>query len=690
MTLTFYKKHLCIFLLAIGFLSCNTLHKSDNSTSGKTNSDSLDSLNWFEKSIYILHEDHHIKVDYEVGKNADPEETARIIALSKPDVIQIHAKGRPGYASYPTKIGWMAPKYERDVLKVWRDIARKDNYHFSIYYNLGRDVEIQVRKPEWNRLGPDGELQDCALCYHSGVAEGYLWPMIAEIMDNYKPDALWFDGSVFTIKNCYCEVCKARFKKEKGLSAPTAPNQPGWTAYKDMQRQIYREFLYETVDRIKKKDPKCLVAINLAYSMHMPEKPYKGIDYLTADFGNELHELSQEAHWFDNNGRPFEIMTTVHIDGGSRGSREPKPKGQIEQEMATIIANGGRYDGWDNPDSKSAISEKIGIHLRDVVAPFLRSRQPWILQTKRLPDVSLLYSATDHYAATDSIANVFLSGSGYIPITDKIWQSGLNYEMIPEYKLAEGEIKSKLLIVENAAALSEKNIKDLQTFTSSGGTILVTGRGIVPENMWALLGISKPEKEVTIGDLKVTDHNEEYAFNHKLYHTHTNGAEVLLSAKDTRGNEYPFFTSHKVGKGKAMAVMVPLLSQEKGKPYKVPAALVKAIFEKALPLEERLLVTQSPSNVETVLRQKENKQIVHLVNHAEGDRELIKTLWFKYYYVTNIPPVPETSFTLKLATKPVSVKLQPQNQEIKNWQYQNGHLEVMVPSFAIHQMVVVE
>lgn len=75
--------------------------------------------------------------------------------------------------------GWMAPKYERDVLKVWRDIARKNGYHFSIYYNLGRDSEIQLRRPKWNRIGPDGKLQDAALCYHSGVAEAYLWPMIA-------------------------------------------------------------------------------------------------------------------------------------------------------------------------------------------------------------------------------------------------------------------------------------------------------------------------------------------------------------------------------------------------------------------------------------------------------------------------------------------------------------------------------
>ncbi len=73
----------------------------------------------------------------------------------------------------------------------------------------------------------------------------------------------------------------------------------------------------------------------------------------------------------------------------------------------------------------------------------------------RLPDVSLLYSATDYYAATDKESHAFLSATDYIPITDRIWQAGLNYEMLPEYKLDEGSINSKLVIVENPAALSK-------------------------------------------------------------------------------------------------------------------------------------------------------------------------------------------------------------------------------------------
>ena len=33
--------------------------------------------NWYENSFYLLHEDHHTTDQFEVGRDADPEQTAR-------------------------------------------------------------------------------------------------------------------------------------------------------------------------------------------------------------------------------------------------------------------------------------------------------------------------------------------------------------------------------------------------------------------------------------------------------------------------------------------------------------------------------------------------------------------------------------------------------------------------------------
>ncbi|MGB2823340.1 MAG: hypothetical protein WBF17_20325, partial [Phycisphaerae bacterium] len=226
--------------------------------------------NWYEESFFLLHEDHHTRDVHEVGRDADPNETARLVALSRPDVVQIHAKGNPGWTTYPTKVGHTPPKLKRDVLAVWRDLARRGGCHFSAYYNIGRDGVIMQRNPEWNRLRADGKPWDRALCYHSGVAEGYLWPMVREIMDRYSPGGFWFDGSCFTVAVCYCEKCRERFGRETKLPVPTRPGDKGWARYHEMQRRIYREFVERTAAIVHGKDPNCLVAVNWAYSLRMP------------------------------------------------------------------------------------------------------------------------------------------------------------------------------------------------------------------------------------------------------------------------------------------------------------------------------------------------------------------------------------------------------------------------------------
>jgi len=329
-----------------------------------------------------LHEDHHTVGQAQVGRDADPVETARLIARVGPDVIQIHAKGNPGWTTYPSEVCHTPPKLARDVLGIWRDIARRDGYPFSAYYNIGRAGEIMTRRPAWNRVQADGKPWDRALCYHSGVAEGYLWPMVREIIEEYRPGGFWFDGSCFTVRVCCCEKCRERFRRENDLEPPQTPGTREWRAYQQMQRQIYREFMHETAARIHQVDPDCLVAVNWAYSLRMPEKPDAGIAYLTGDIGNRVKGLSAEAHWCDAQGLPFDLMTQINTryEGGRTGQAKgparmaPKPRGQIEQEMAIIIANGGRYFAWDTATPESGLVPERFDFMAEVVGPFLRAR----------------------------------------------------------------------------------------------------------------------------------------------------------------------------------------------------------------------------------------------------------------------------------------------------------------------------
>jgi len=642
--------------------------------------------NWYETSFYLLHEDHHTSGAREVGRDADPEETARLIALSKPDVMQIHAKGNPGWTTYPTKIGHPPPKLARDVLGIWRDIARRDGYHFSVYYNIGRDREIMIRRPPWNRAKADGTPYDRALCYHSGVAEDYLWPMIREIMQHYKPDGFWFDGCCFTVQVCYCAKCRERFRRQQGLAAPEGPDRPGWDEYKEMQRQIYREFVHNTAAMIHEIDPKCLVAFNWAYSVRMPERPDPGLAYLTGDIGNRVEGLSAEAHWYDAVDIPFDLMTQIKTRIENR--MRPKPREQVKQEMAVIVANGGRYFAWDTPTPESALTPEGMEFLGEVVAPFLRERQRWCMGSERLPDVSLLHHAAAHYAVTDTSTVCFSKTDNRLAgACQALARLHLNYEMVPDWRLREQDIRSALLVVEHPKVLTEETVDALIESVKSGGSLLMTGMGITRDpRLRELFGIAEMVGPSGSEELTVKIGDSATAFTHWLFRLPLSTARQLLGVEDAKGETHPVLTRHRSGKGLAYYVPLPLLSQH-GDDV-VPSSLLQFVFDAALPPDKRLVTTDAPDTVEVVLRRKADEYILHLVNLAPGRREVTKAGIRKYTRITDIPPVPRTRISVRLPARPTAVTLQPQGAAPENWTFANGRLDAVVPEFGIHQMVV--
>ena len=643
--------------------------------------------NWYESSFYLLHEDHHTVERFAVGRDADPAEIARLVARSRPDVIQIHAKGNPGWTTYPSAIGHTPPELARDVLGIWRDVARQDGYHFSVYYNIGRDGEIMKRHPAWNRISADGTLVDRALCYHSGVAEEYLWPMIREIMTTYQPDGFWFDGSCFTVRVCYCDKCRNRFRDRHKLDPPENPDQPGWNAYQEMQRQIYREFVRDTAAMIHARDPDCLVAVNWAYSLRMPEKPDPGIDSLTGDIGNGVERLSAEAHWYDAQGLPFDLMTEVCTFDGQRMA--PKPAEQIQQEMAVIIANGGRYFAWDNPTPQSGLVPERHTFLGRHVAPFLRQRKKACLGSQRCPDISLLHSAAAHYAGIDKRHAVFARNDNRIDgATDALRRLHLNYEMIPDWRLEAQDIRSPLLVVEHPKALTKRTIDHLAAYVRNGGKLLITGMGIaLDKRMREMCGISEYQPPRRPEELTVTHGEASSVFEHWLFRAKLAAAKELMNVQDTSGRSHPLLTIRSFGHGKVFYVAIPLLSQH-GRNV-VPTALVESVFRTAAPLTDRLLTTDAPDWVETVLRRKDGAQILHLVNLAKGERQSGKMGRRTLTRITHIPEAPPCHISVRLSTEPLQVLLQPQDIRLEPWRFENGRLEADIPPFKLHQMVVV-
>ena len=649
--------------------------------------------NWYDQSFFMLHEDHHTWEDDEVGRDADPERIARLVGLCRPDTIQIHAKGGPGWTTFPSKIGHTPPRLARDVLAIWRDVAKQDNYHFSVYFNLGNDAEIKKRHPQFMRVGLDGQPLSNSMCLQSGAAEEYLWPMLQEILANYRPQGFWFDGTTHSVRPCFCQACRNRFASDKRLLPPKDNTDPNWADYHEMQREIFREFVERTITEVHRSDPKCLVAFNNAYSLRMPESPPEGLGYLTTDIANNVGLLSRFAHWYDSSGVPFELMTEVFTadpqmpNGQTAAETIPKPAGQIEQEMAVVVANGGRYSAWDIPTQTSGLIPERFELLANVVRPFLRSRQPWCLGT-RLPDVSLLHSAAAHYAINNRRPLSFISSDNRIDgAAVALPRLHLNYEMISDKRLADQDIRSPLLIVEHPEKITEEAASGILAFLQNGGRVLWSGKGLSLK-MQEAFGIEIVGNSGGPAQLILSGNTDAIDFSRGFYLIRTRQAETRLELEAADGTRRPFLTSCRVGRGQAFYSAMPLFTRHLK--YGVPSELLERVFDTVLRPGERRVTTDAPDDVEIVLREKEDQQILHLVNLARGKREVTPWRVHRLNKITDIPPARPCLASIRLSAKPSAVHLQPQGQELHDWSYENGRLRVSIPQFAIHQIVVVE
>lgn len=637
-------------------------------------------LNWYEKSYYLLHIDHHTQKDWPVGRKADFDETLRILKLTNPDVIQIHAKGNPGYTTYPSKVGAVPDSLAKDVMRVWKNLADEMKIPFSAYYNLGRDRFIMETKPYFNRQRADGSLYDNILCHNSGVDTAYLFPMIKEIIEWYKPDGFWFDGFLWTVNNCYCDKCRNDFRKATNMDVPVSPESPGWAEYKELQREHTRDLIKRTCDFIHSIDPECLVCINYAYSLRQPEKPYEGIAYFSGDIGGNITKLSVLGKFYDTQGKPFDLMTPIN-----------ERKGEYQkQEIAVITANGGRFFAWDSPTRETALIESKHKALAPVIE-WMRERQEFTLNTERVADISLLHTAASHYENMKNSTECF--GKAAVDIfsaSEALTRRHLQHDIIADWRLTEGSLKTKKIVLENPSALVPEVVDALEKFVNEGGKLFITGTAPVSggEKIRKMAGISqvseKPEGAFLYGEEK---------HNVRVHNIVTAGAEVLLEYESAEGAKTPVLIHNKYEKGEVFYAPFACYSMNADTANTLPDKLLDELHNIVFKPEEISLTTDAPSDVEIVVRKKDTRTMIHLVNRAMGEEinAGIKTLihTHRYNYINkDIPQRGNFTIWFKSGTKPLNVVAEPGNRHV-DWSYENGSLRVNVPMIDIHQILVI-
>ena len=175
------------------------------------------------------------------------------------------------------------------------------------------------------------------------------------------------------------------------------------------------------------------------------------------------------------------MRIAVEGESANRPRFGPKPPVQIQQEMAIIVANGGRFWVWDNPTPESGLVPARHEYLAHHVKPWLQERRAWCLGTHRVPDVSLLNTAEAHYAVTDSAGPVSFNrrnnriegAANWLP------RLHLNYEMVGDWRLYEQDVRSGVLVVEHPeAAVAHRRLTRWSSMSTTAVRCCLTGMGL--------------------------------------------------------------------------------------------------------------------------------------------------------------------------------------------------------------------
>ncbi len=693
---------------------------------------------WYYEALFGVQVDQHVSPRLPApGLNASEEQIVAMIRRVNPDFIQMHAKGRPGFTTYFTKLPELTvvPGLRADLFRAYRNAAYSTGKRF-IAYTRGVSDELAARRhPEWTRVDIDGNRHVWFLCHNGDYVERHHLPHLRELLVEYDVDGFFFDGDVWTVRECFCDTCRKMFTEEYSLPVPESRDDPLWHTYAEFQRKTYDRYSRRAADFVHEIKPGAMYGINTAYVQIHPEPVPDYIDFISLDIGGyrRADMVSEVAHYLDAEPVPWEIVIGDVLWSRSREKRIASPKSQdyINMEHAITLAHGGRAEVWTIPRPDGALSPHF-VDLAEKQAEFIYKRKDVVLYTGPVREVAVLHSAETFYREGGG----YFSWYGVLDRINGVHQALVEHH-IPFHTLntdyfIENLFSYKAAVLSHQTVLNEETMNILRRWVDAGGKLLVTGltasqrdgtggiqcaigdllgvsflpaekivNGFIPWRGWALSTYAdfypvKPAAART--EIRLADEWRPDGWEHwrsfPLNEYFTNQPELKGTRREIQEIErdwrtigpdslpYPAMTVNRFGRGTVVYIPADIF----GAYLHAQVPGVGEFIQRAVDIiyDEPAVTTDAPKTLQVALRQKGTDLIVHLVNTAvDGDMDTEGAAFPE-------SAVPTGGFTVKVKSesRPGSVTTVP-NDFIPHWQYENKYIHIAVPTVRIHTALVI-
>lgn len=634
-----------------------------------------------------LHLDFHAgKNDTLIGRTFTFAMIDSMLSITQPDFIQVDCKGHDGFSSYPTKVGNAPASFDKDIMRIWREVTRKHGIPIYVHYSGVWDSEAIRQNPEWARINADGSRDKNAVSLLSPYLDELLIPQLVELAVDYQLDGAWIDGECWVMQNDYSPAVIDRFKKESGISTiPHKTTDPHYFEWSEFNRKLFREHITRYVNAVHKVKPDFKITSNWAFSSMMPEPVDVPVDYLSGDVAgtNGLYSSAFESRCLALQGKSWDLMSWSFTWKPDQ-LKATKSVAQLQQEAAHVIAMGGGFQSyWQQ--NRDGTPEPYHFRNMAELVRFTKERRPYSYENEIVPQVGLLYANSSWKKIPSNGLYQGHSQSAIKGMLNMLMDRQLSVDIIQEHQLSERLNKYPVLVIPEWTGINPQVRSQLLKYVENGGNLLIAGAQATNDFQQELGiknvgGIHKDTLFFAGSGNKILRMKTSFQPIQPLENTRTFGN--LYKADDLRfPSDFPLATVRKYGRGNIAGLYLNV-----GEYYtKNKNNLIPELLEMLIRYQTPNLITsvKGSSYVHQVVARKNNKLTIHLINtNGQHDNPTVATY-------DEVIPLHNLELNVRLFTRPKAVRLQPGNKNVP-FQYINGNLTLKIPALEIHRIVEIE
>lgn len=328
-----------------------------------------------------IHLDFHTSAPIgAVGEAFDGTRFAETLRRAHVNHVNLFAKCHHGFSYHDTRVGTRHPGLRFDLLRAQVDACTAADITVQIYVSAGWDELMMHRRPDWRRVGADGqfvmfngrnlEAAWAEACFNTGYLP-YLCDQIAEAARLF-PEAVGFWLDILHQDDCCCPVCRDEMDA-RGLD---------WTRPEDRRIQSVatrQKYLAATMRAARTVRADMPVFHNMG---HLPRgdrslQPYFShweLESLpTGGWGYDHFPLS--ASFARRLGKPYLGMTgKFHTMWGEFGGF--KTANALRYEAAQMLAFGAAVSIGDQLHPTGALEEPTYRFVGEAFAE-VEAKEPW-------------------------------------------------------------------------------------------------------------------------------------------------------------------------------------------------------------------------------------------------------------------------------------------------------------------------